>query len=708
MKLKKSKLLSILSLTSVASVSLLAISCGNTEATTKQSGTEIQSEQKVKYVALGDSISAGYNFNLGGIETAGTLKVDGVTGLSYPAFIVDYINSLETNRVESFNNFSLSGSTTTDWMYLLGLKPTDYTAANLAKFEGLKQLDSATNNPFGKRISSLYGEETGISENNANLIAAITSANLLTISLGANDVMKNLGDFFAPALKKLVDSSLNISEDIKNVKKIMTDRSKTMTANLSAIVKKIKSLNKTVNINLVSYPMPLLRIANFADGALGDSAYIKDLLSILNNAIKESAKETETNYVDSFDADSWNKSAADFTNSLYDIHPTELGYKKMAEDLVLKMTLGANSSAITSWNEKFVEKDKGYFKKQILFANKTPEQIFSSLEAKTTSTLLNKEVINEIKTKAKLSDKLPPLADFIIKTLQNEDNLNNLFQLFAGKVLSSDTVKFLSKKDAANKTNLSKLFIPLVQTDLLKEGLLTLEANWNWNPKHKFTANSLISSLLSPVLKLENLFKFAQSLFTNEIIQNNKPQSVKMLKELAQAIIQKSSSAVENVPAELAIKLSNNAELLSLLDTLFTKLIDGANTYFAAGSTFQKAMSAFVSAHGDELQAKVLAVIKTEDFKNLAKASIASILKFDSNSPSTSMNDFLEKILSNTESLNKLLSSVTDLLKTESNWPSKSFDFAYFTEKILPILTKWEGFQEIITLLPNLLPAFKK
>lgn len=57
-------------------------------------------------------------------------------------------------------------------------------------------------------------------------------------------------------------------------------------------------------------------------------------MDILNNAIKNVADlKNNVNYIDPFDENDWKANSDKFTRAIFDIHPTELGYKRMAQDI---------------------------------------------------------------------------------------------------------------------------------------------------------------------------------------------------------------------------------------------------------------------------------------------------------------------------------------------------------------------------------------
>ncbi|MGV2392912.1 UNVERIFIED_CONTAM: hypothetical protein O8I53_08025 [Campylobacter lari] len=75
----------------------------------------IDINSKVDYVALGDSISAGFDANLDK-DYPGEYDQSSkeLTGISFPVYLASYINQISSNKLNSFNNFARSGSSFKD------------------------------------------------------------------------------------------------------------------------------------------------------------------------------------------------------------------------------------------------------------------------------------------------------------------------------------------------------------------------------------------------------------------------------------------------------------------------------------------------------------------------------------------------------------------------------------------------------------------
>lgn len=91
------------------------------------------SKEKIRYIAIGDSISEGFNgkYNFG---FSGKMDDYGnINGTSWPSFFARYIQNVNKNILESFENFSISSTRPEDWIYFLGINNEKYNYKNSEK-----------------------------------------------------------------------------------------------------------------------------------------------------------------------------------------------------------------------------------------------------------------------------------------------------------------------------------------------------------------------------------------------------------------------------------------------------------------------------------------------------------------------------------------------------------------------------------------------
>ncbi len=82
----------------------------------------IKESEKVKYVALGDSISAGFDSQLDKDYPGNYDKEKNeVTGISFPTYLASFIknSNADNSKLESYTNYASSGTTLEDWKFLL-------------------------------------------------------------------------------------------------------------------------------------------------------------------------------------------------------------------------------------------------------------------------------------------------------------------------------------------------------------------------------------------------------------------------------------------------------------------------------------------------------------------------------------------------------------------------------------------------------------
>ena len=115
------------------------------------------SKNKIKYLALGDSIAEGFNplYSVGFPGEMKSLENNKkiISGISYPAYYANMLNSIDPNILETFENFAITGSRIVDWLYFLGVNPEKYNYSNSIKqIKAAQILDLKENNPNKKRI----------------------------------------------------------------------------------------------------------------------------------------------------------------------------------------------------------------------------------------------------------------------------------------------------------------------------------------------------------------------------------------------------------------------------------------------------------------------------------------------------------------------------------------------------------------------------
>ena len=327
-----------------------------------KSNNFIDKNSKIKYLSIGDSISAGFT-GLLEKDHHGSLENGKVNGMSFAAYLASLLNN-EKGRLEEFDNFATSNATTLEWLDLLGV---NYESAN-PLFKNSDSLYKTTFNRFGN-----------LDEFKKRLIKKIKEANLMTMTIGANDFLRMISSLLqASNFNKLINElmlkgSLDQNTLIKFALDFINVAQEEIKARVLKLIERIKEINPNVNLSLVSYPTPILRFVSSIIEFLPDS--IKQqfknfnipelLIDQLNNAIKDAVlqaniRNLNVGYLDTFDAEFWNKNQQKLASMVFDIHPTIYGYKKMAWDAYLKLTNGEIDRRNLSrfgWSNHYINKN---------------------------------------------------------------------------------------------------------------------------------------------------------------------------------------------------------------------------------------------------------------------------------------------------------------------------------------------------------------
>lgn len=213
------------------------------------------------YVALGDSLAFG-------------IVGDGLFGKSYTDFLAEAL--AEEDLLASFNKgFAFPGYKTTDI---------------------LRELEENTVKP-----SSATDEEVA-------LLDEIKKADVITLSIGANDVLAGIKP----------NEAGELSFDLV---KVLT-ASKTMAQNLDTILKEITAINPKADVFVMGYYNPFPYITE-------QTAQLEQLVTMLNKTVEAVVVANKMGFVDISE-----EMASDFEAYLpnpKNIHPGEVGYKAIAD-----------------------------------------------------------------------------------------------------------------------------------------------------------------------------------------------------------------------------------------------------------------------------------------------------------------------------------------------------------------------------------------
>ncbi|MDW2923369.1 SGNH/GDSL hydrolase family protein [Mesomycoplasma ovipneumoniae] len=318
---------------------------------------------QINYLSIGDSISAGFNWDYS-IDLRGKIDANNkINGLSYPAFFASFIQKIKPNALKSFDNLALSWTTISDWLYLLNPENPAYKHSDKTHFNFNYHLDQKLDSPYGEQIRDVFGDFN--SNSYPKLYQKIQKSNLLTLSLGANDLMEAI-DFrtIAKPMQKLATKAEANFEFAQNIE-IASQR---IYRNLQLLIQSLRKINPNLQIVLVGYNSLSSKIIKFFEKMLTNEIGVPEnyadlVIQRLNSTIKKAAKSQKVNYVDLYNESIWQEKSSEFSTNDLDIHPSTKGYKKMAQDLLFKLAFEQDlefkkdASTKLNWGENYVQKD---------------------------------------------------------------------------------------------------------------------------------------------------------------------------------------------------------------------------------------------------------------------------------------------------------------------------------------------------------------
>ncbi|WP_341494870.1 SGNH/GDSL hydrolase family protein [Mesomycoplasma ovipneumoniae] len=509
--------------------------------------------QSFKYLAIGDSVTAGFNQETyrdfqGKLNSQG----GGVSGLSYPSFFAYYLQKLNKDSLVSYDNLAFSGATVKNWLNLIN--PTKYPNGKVADNPFVPK-NNDQNTKFND-LSTVFGNFNKSSY--PELTQKIKNANLLTMTLGANDIFlvaTKFGSLLSPetsGIKEELDKitvesapattqetapadpkkTTKKKEDLKPkiakyIKNEISTKITEFKADLENLLKELKEINPNLHINLLPYKLPnslLVQVLSnlFANNFGLEKDYFQKVTTEINTAIRQTAQKASVNYVDPFDADIWNDSDTKLGATQFDIHPQVKGYKKIAEQLLLKLATDQSQAGAVVDNikksAKFTDNASGNLTyKHVLDLSsvaKTNEELLKKInDNKSENDFINEESEFEKTQSSLIKDGKRDLADSMLSVLSS-----NIF----GKLDFKDLVKksrnpyasylvrvipeSASEKSLAEVLELlgefAKPYLLKPDTDIIKASLNKLLADLEKKAKDpnshsKITFPSIISSIIN-------------------------------------------------------------------------------------------------------------------------------------------------------------------------------------------------------------------
>ncbi|UUD34970.1 SGNH/GDSL hydrolase family protein [Mycoplasmopsis caviae] len=502
----------------------------------------ISENESVKYLALGDSISAGFDAKLDN-DYPGKLVNSSVEGLSFPAYLASFLQKLSNDKLESFDNKAVSGSTFKEWNLLL-----NYESNSSINNDDLKEL----NTKFGPDLLSVKNE----------IIEKIKNSNLITITLGANDFIKELlskAIVNIPILdlvKQIRSKNLDYNMLVSHFNVIFKNVFEKLEIRQKELISTLKKINNKANVNFVGYPLPLTFLMDLVDKAINknDQGNLLSighiLLDLLNKKNKYTAISNKTYFINPYHSSLWKNDLKLLTPNIFDIHPSTFGYKKMAMDVFIKLInpsrdLNKYHQNKILWDNKYLQSDQDSFEHQIDVEKpfeKIKEIFNDNLEA-----FLKQEDDLFLVHKSKISQQ-----NYINRVLSYNglgnlifiDLMNSMFKsnVYAKIDPNKRLQNFMYKNDHEHQKALRDWFFneKFVAKFLLDVQKQLFEYDWDQDNEpgaKNYQLTYFLQSLKTQILKEERIIEFITSFCSNPVISGHKDELKSIFEEIFSNIV---------------------------------------------------------------------------------------------------------------------------------------------------------------------------
>lgn len=493
----------------------------NDQRTEKQISKKlVLANDKINYIALGDSIAAGFDGSLDKDYQGQKEESGAISGVGYPAFLARLLNG-DNNRVTDFKNYAVSGSRILDWINLLGINYGTQDAS---------QVTTQLSQYFGKDYQSVAED----------LKARLKNANLVTISLGGNDLFSLVFESLKSLnLSSLVESLLGDNPTYSDVIGAVNNLYKAIVPEIKKryviLLANLRVLAPKANINIIGYTMPFLRLKKTIDSILGNfsgmNISVSDtLLSYINGLLKSLAQpNNDIYYVDTWNSDFYSQNARLLSDTFLDIHGNINSYKRMAMDIYLKLTtadtnLSSYGNSSYDFTEKFIKSDLTTLNYQIQVNNKNLNSIFGA----NSLAYLNNKGIYELQALSKRNVGNYPNRIFEIGRQLNYVFIDFLTSLiYTNKAGSSskenaDLIKLLMQKDEFGNYKIASLIESIARSNGVQNILNNIQNELDeLDKQNKLDLNSLIRVLLKSVSRESDVVSLVKAVVSSDFVDQN-------------------------------------------------------------------------------------------------------------------------------------------------------------------------------------------
>ncbi|OYD27168.1 lysophospholipase L1-like esterase [Mycoplasma testudineum] len=491
-------------------------------------------EKSIKYVAFGDSITAGFNAKLPN-DFPGKLIRDQkgnfkqVTGLSFPSYVAYYLNQSGPEMLEDYNNFGITSSTLIDWNNFF---------ANNEIIDEDREIDLAF-----KNIKYSFFDK-------------LQEANLVTISLGANDLLSELFeyDFYSFFHKYEATLALQNLEIIKNKTKSRIE------TEIKKLIENIRKINNTVILNFISYPMPMIQLSDALNKRFKEVhpnakyQFSNELLSWINDTLANVLKQfTKVNFINIYNEKFWLENKNQLTSVAFDIHPNEFGYKHIAQELLAKLVVTNDGEQISSlhWNKEYKNSDQGRFEPVIkIIHNKALWK--SVVYGENETNLFGKDyLIDQYKS---LFDK----RNFVTKTLSSKIFFKTYIPSLVNSIFASD---FMMSFDNEHKlkefifqgTHLREFVNAMIENNYFNAIIIDLQGiidlNIEKDISYTIDFSELSNKMANSLSSIERLSLVFESLAKSPFMKSKEvlDKFIKILTDLTYGFLMIRSNVVSNI-----------------------------------------------------------------------------------------------------------------------------------------------------------------
>ncbi|VEU70237.1 SGNH/GDSL hydrolase family protein [Mycoplasmopsis glycophila] len=508
------------------SISDISISY-STERKVSETHQIIKSNEKINYVAIGDSITAGFDGALPKDYPGELLSNGEITGASYPSFLANILN--QKSRIAQFKNYAVSGSTILDWINFLEIQ-----------YDSKSKLDSNS-------LITKYGKNSKVKE---ELLVNLANANLITFTLGANDFFYLIFDELRKnnvfeIIENLTSDNPSYQKAAEFVNSIYASVVPEVKKRLATFISQLKNLAPNAHINLVSYPTPFLGLKDIFDKAfldlVGDKLKLSitdTVISVLNDNLMEVASKYGINYVNAYNPNYWNKHYDELSSILIDIHPNTRAYKKMAMDIYLKITnskldLSSYGSENYDFDQDFINSDRNTTNYQIE-PNANPLDILGW----NTSTYLNKEnefekELDVLRTPRNFSNRIIELASSFKTLALSVFNIliTNRYYL---NIDPEQKLRELLYREVDGELVIENLIQEIFDSNVIQNIIFNIQSNLrSLNAQNKLNLNTLFDAIKDGALKTEYIFNLINAIAKSKLVNVYKDDFKVVLPELA-------------------------------------------------------------------------------------------------------------------------------------------------------------------------------